>query len=592
MTNEVTWDLGDLYEGLEDSGLAGDRDWCLREADRLSALYGGRVADLSAEELCSALLLLEGVEEVCERIVSFAYLQFVPRCEDPDASRLRQSSLELQTSVRRKLLFFELEWAGLSEPEARDRMSHEALSSYRHYLVRIRHAAPYRLSLPEENLLETLSLTGRQAWIALFDKVTGSARFGAEGRSLPALLACLHHPLREKRRKAALDLSRGLQPLLPLLAHICNSLALDKSLRDGLRSHPHWLTPMSLINEVREEQIRALVSAVTSNYSLVRDYHRLKRRLLGLRELRDYDRHAPLPGLPEGGHSWEAAKELILGAFGEFSIPFAETAGLFFDGKWIHAAVHPGKVSGAFSHPTVPSRHPYISLHFSGTHRDVLTLAHELGHGIHQYLCRDQGLFEARVPPALAEIASVFAEMLVFEALLTRAGSDAERLAMLCRKLEDIFHTTFRQIALHRFEEALHEERRTTGELSPDRLSSLWMETQQEMYGESLSLGKHYGSGWAYIPHFIHAPGYVHTYAFAELTALTLFRQYQREGSGFVPVYLEFLKRGASAGPEELLWPFGLDLSAETFFQEGIRIVEELLQEAWRHTDGTSSLPG
>lgn len=592
MTNDVTWDLSDLYAGPEDPALYRDREWCVREADRLAASYACRVAGLPAEELSRALRLLEKVEEVSERIASFAYLFFVTRCDDPDSGRLWQSAQELQTRVRRGLLFFELEWSELSEGEARARMSHEALKPFRHYLERIRHTAPYRLSAPEEQLLETLSLTGQKAWITLFDKVMGSARFGREGRSLSGVLADLQDPDQEKRREAAIELTRGLQPLLPLLAHICNSLALDKSLRDGLRSHPHWLSPMNLRNELRDEQIRALVGAVTSRYWIVRDYYSLKKRLLGFSELHDYDRHAPLPGLPQGKFTWEEARDLVMGVFREFCPEFAGTASLFFERGWIHAAVRPGKVGGAFSHPTVPSCHPYISLHFSGTHRDVLTLAHELGHGIHQHLCRGHGLFQGRVPPVMAETASVFAEMLVFEVLLSRAQSTAERLGMVCGKLEEIFTTTFRQIALHRFEAALHEERRTTGELTPDRLSSLWMETQREMYGESLRLGDHYRTWWAYIPHFIHAPGYVHAYAFAELTALTLFRQCRKGDSGFVPLYLDLLRRGASASPEELLRPFGLDISKSDFFHQGLRIVEELLQEAWKYTGDTSSRPG
>lgn len=592
MTNDLTWDLSDLYGDPEDPGLKRDREWCLLEVDRLAASYAGRVAGLSAEEFSRALSLLEKVEEVSERIVSFSYLFFVTRCDDPGSGRLWQSAQELQTLVRRRLLFFDLEWSKVPNGEAWARMNHEALRPYRHYLERLRHHTPYRLSGPEEHILETLSLTGQRAWITLFDKAIGSARFGEEGRSLAGVLADLQDPDRQKRRESALELTQGLQPLLPLLAHICNSITLDKVLRDDLRSYPNWLSPMNLRNELRDEQIHALVLAVTSRYSIVRDYYTLKRKLLGLSELHDYDRYAPLPMLPQGKVPWGEARELVLGAFREFSPDFAGMATLFFERNWIHAAARPGKVGGAFSHPTVPSCHPYISLHFSGTHRDLLTLAHELGHGIHQYLCREQGLFQARVPPVLAETASVFAEMLVFEALLLRAGSPAERLGMLCGKLEEIFTTTFRQIALHRFEAALHEERRTSGELTPDRLSSLWMETQQEMYGDSLHLGDHYKTWWAYIPHFIHMPGYVHAYAFAELTALSLFRQYRGEGSGFVPVYLDLLRRGAGACPEELLKPLGLDISEGDFFHQGLRIVEELLQEAWRHTGHTSSRPG
>jgi oligoendopeptidase F len=268
-----------------------------------------------------------------------------------------------------------------------------------------------------------------------------------------------------------------------------------------------------------------------------------------------------------------------LAAYESFSPEAARIARAFFDRKWIHAASIPGKPGGAFSHPTVPSCHPYISLHFTGTYRDVMTLAHELGHGIHQFLCREQGLYGCRVPLIMAETASIFSEMLVFESLLKETESQEAGLAMLCSKLEDLFSTTFRQISLNRFEEAVHQERRRSGELSPRRFSALWMEAQQEMFGKSLILGEHYGNWWSYIPHFVHTPGYVYAYAFAELSALSLIHQYRRRGSPFVPLYLDFLRSGATSSPQDLLKPLGIDISAPAFYEEGLAMMDYMVKE-------------
>jgi oligoendopeptidase F len=592
VTEEVIWELGDLYEGPEDPRLKADRDWCLEEANRFAGAYAGEVANLSPEGLYKALSRMEKLEEACRKLVSFAYLSFVTQTADPHMSRLWQSAQELESIVRQKTLFFTLEWTRLEDQQARSLMERRALRPYFHYLERLRVYGPHRLSELEEQALEALSLSSRKAWIDLFDKVIGQARFGEESRPLSRVLADLYHTERERRRKAALDLSTGLEGILPVLAHICNTLTLDKSLRDDLRSYPNWLRDMNLLNEVSDDQVEALIHAVTSRYDLVREYYTLKRKILQISELHDYDRYAPLPGRPHKVYTWKEAAETVLAAFHDFSPEFAQVADLFFERHWIHGAALPGKAGGAFSHPTVPACHPFICLHFTGTHRDVMTLAHELGHGVHQFLCREQGLFNSRVPPALGEIASVFGEMLVFTRLLEMTETAAERLAVLCGKVEEIFSTIFRQIALHRFEAALHTERRTHGELTPDRISDLWISTQREMFGESLLLGNHYRVWWAYIPHFIHFPGYVYAYAFAELTALSLFQQYERDTLAFAVIYLDLLKRGASAGPEEMLKPFGFDLSDPAFFRQGLMIVEDLVREARRSIDDTSSPRG
>lgn len=574
----IVWDLRDLYEGYRDPEIEKDRSWCIKQADRFARDYKGRVVLLSQEDILAALALLETVEEKCQRIVSFAYLTFATRTQDPHASAFWQAAKELETIINRKILFFELEWSKIPDSRIQFLLS-PLLVRYTHHLNKMRTYGPYRLSEPEEQILENLSLSGRQAWVNLFDKLMGQMRFGLDGLTIAQVMAGLYQPVQEVRRNTAMEMTAGLEKILPLTCHIHNALSLDKSLRDDMRSFPHWLRNMNLRNELADDQVDLLVRSVVSRYDIVQQYYSLKRKILGYSELYDYDRYAPLPGLPLKKFTWEEAEEKVKAAFESFSPEAARIAAVFFDRNWIHAASIPGKPGGAFSHPTVPSCHPYISLHFTGTYRDVMTLAHELGHGIHQFLYRDRGLYGGRVPLIMAETASVFSEMVVFESLLKEAESQEAGLAMLCSKLEDLFSTTFRQISLNRFEEAVHQERRRSGELSPQRFSELWMNTQQEMFGESLILGEHYGVWWSYIPHFVHTPGYVYAYAFAELSALSLIHQYRSRGSSFVPHYLELLRKGATASPQDLLKAVGVDISHPAFYEEGLATMDYMVKE-------------
>jgi oligoendopeptidase F len=581
--DQVLWDLSDLYRGLDDPRIEAEKRRCIEEADRFAGTYAGRVAHLSPEEMYSALSSLESLEERYERIASFAYLSFVTRTQDPKAGGLWQWAQEFGSLIQCRTLFFELEWSEVPSPEKF--LADENLARYRHHLSKMRAFAPHRLSEPEEKILENLSLSGRKSWVNLFDKLMGRMLLGRERRPLARALADLHHPDRRVRRSAAMEVSAGLKEILPLTGHIHNALSLDKSLRDGMRSYPHWLREMNLRNELTDEEVELLVRSVTARYDIVQKYYTLKSRILGIRRLRDYDRYAPLPGLPLKRFTWDEAREKVTRAYASFSAEAARVVERFFERRWIHAASLPGKPGGAFSHSTVPSCHPFISLHFTGTYRDVMTLAHELGHGIHQYLCREQGLFNTRVPLILAEIASVFGEMLVFEHLLREVKPPEARLSMLCGKVEDLFSTTFRQISMNRFEAAVHQARRTSGELAPEQFSSLWMSTQQEMFGKSLTLGEHYRLWWSYIPHFVHTPGYVYAYTFAELSALSLFQQYRERGSAFVPRYLDLLKSGSRGSPQELLEPLGIAISDPAFYQRGLTIMEDMVREAESTSD-------
>ncbi len=576
---DVVWRLDDLYGGPEAPSLSADRDWCLRTAAEFSKKYAGRLDSLDAQEFLLALQQYEELQERLVRLVSYAYLNFSTQTHDPEASALLQSSREFHSSVHRDTLFFELDWIQLPDSQAEKLLSAPQLSHYRHHLQSLRRYKDHILSETEEKLLTEREPAGRSAWTTLFDKMLSGLQFGPGKRTQSEVLKDLYHQDREVRTAAAEELTEGLQGNLHVLAHITNTLLLEKAIDDRQRNYPHWLKARNLANEADDQMVEVLVNTVVSRYDIVQRYYALKKKVLGLEKLFDYDRYAPLPGLSQKTFTWNEARETVLSALKDFSLPMAETANEFFEKGWIHAPIAWGKRSGAFSHPTVPSVHPYILLNYSGSPRDVMTLAHELGHGIHQFLAREQGLFNAETPLTTAETASVFGEMLVFQHLLKKTPSAREKLAFVCAKLEDIFATVFRQVAMNRFEEGIHRSRRTQGELSSDQISKIWMETQKAMFGESVQLLDHYKIWWSYIPHFVHAPGYVYAYAFGELLVLSLYDRYQKEGESFTDKYLALLAAGGKENPQELLSPFGIDLTREQFWHGGLSFVEGLLEE-------------
>lgn len=579
MEENVVWDLGDLYSGLSDPQIGADTEWVRRQVSEFAS-YRGKIAELGPQDLLLLIRKLEEIKERDQKLRAYAYLNFSTKTHDPAASAFFQSRKELHSEIRRDTLFFDLEWNSLEDSQVRELASCPEVSDYAHYLLSLRRYKPHLLSEPEERVLAEKEPAGVSAWGALFDKMLSQARFGEGEKTESELLGELYSPYREVRKRAAAELSDGLRSILVSLAHIFNTILLDKSIEDRLRRFPHWLSSRNLSNEADDAVVSTLVDAVSSRYDLVERYYRLKRKLLGYDELFDYDRYAPVQVKAEAGISWDEARKIVLESFADFSSEMAEIALRFFDGGWIHAAVQAGKRSGAFAHPVVPSVHPYVFLNFTGSRKDVMTLAHELGHGIHQYLARKQGLFNCGTPLTTAESASVFGEMLVLRSLLKRASSPVERLGLLCSKIEDILATVFRQVAMNRFEDAVHNARRTRGELAPDFISSTWMDTQTEMFGSSVRLLDHYKIWWSYIPHFVHSPGYVYAYAFGELLATALYEQYLQEGADFVPRYLRFLESGGKAEPGELLRPFGVDLADARFWEKGIRIIEGLIVEA------------
>jgi len=578
---QVRWDLRDLYEGAEDSRLAHDLEESIRRAEALGEKHRGRVAELAAQALCDAVAEYEAILEQSGRAGTFAYLHWSTGTEEPARGALLAKLQEHSSRLHQHLLFLELEWAHAPEERAQALLSAPELARYRFWLQLARRYRPHLLSEPEEKILAEKAVTGRSAWVRLFEEVHSSARYELDGESLAqhAVLSRLYRPDRGVRQAAARAFTAGLKANLRVSAYILNNILADKASDDRLRRYPNWLSARNLDNQIDDATVEALVEAVTGGYGIVARYYALKKRLLGLTELADYDRYAPLPAAARTV-DWGEACRLVEEAYRGFHPELGGIARAFLERRWVDAAPAPGKRGGAYSHGAVPSVHPYVFLNFDGSPRDVMTLAHELGHGAHQYLARRQGLLLADTPLTTAETASVFGEMLAFQKLMEREPDPAVRLALLVQKIEDSFATVFRQTAMNRFEAAIHAARRGAGELAPARLGELWLETQNAMFRGSVTLTEDYGVWWSYIPHFLHTPGYVYAYAFGELLVLALYARYRELGDAFPPLYLELLGAGGSAWPEELVRPLGVDLKNPAFWDKGLGMIEELVVQA------------
>ncbi|WP_321283863.1 M3 family oligoendopeptidase [uncultured Vibrio sp.] len=578
-TTEVVWALEDLYPGAESREFRHDMFRCRELAEHLGAEMTGRVHGLSAGELYHVVEQLEAIDTLLGRLGTYAFLNFITQTADAPASAVLQQVEELEAAVGKRTLFFRLEWNTLAENEARQRLQQPELATYRHYLTSMRRFAPHQLSGKEEELLQDLRPVGRSAWNLLFEKVLGQLRFGEQGRSEEEVLSDLYSPVRAVRQNAAQELTQGLGSHLHILTHIFNTLAAEKMIDDRLRAYPAWDSAMHLANELDGQTLDTLVREVTARYDIVQRYYRVKKELLGVEILYDYDRYAPVPGGQETDIGWQECQTIVLDAFAEFSPEMATIAGEFFSKGWMHAPVVAGKRGGAFAHPCVPEVHPYIMVNYTGNMRDVSTVAHELGHGVHQVLAAKQGYYNSDTPLVLAETASVFAELLVFKAQVGLIANPQARRAFVCQKLESIFATVFRQVAMNRFENSLHTKRRAEGELSAERISALWMETQLPMFGDTVTLQEDYGTWWSYISHFLATPGYVYSYAFGELLVLALYARYLEEGQSFVGKYMHLLSVGGNGSPEELVKPFGIHLDDADFWRGGLGIIENMLAE-------------
>jgi oligoendopeptidase F len=575
----ITWDLTDLYP--DSAALSRDIDVAKTRASDFATRYRGRVAGMNAKEQAGALALLGGIQDTVGRAFTYAYLAWSTDTADETLGAQLQSVRESYTGIAQEILFFDLEWAAMADDRAHALLADAGMRPYRHYLEVLRLTRPHQLSEPEEKILVEKSVTGRSAWNRFFDETVGAIRYdlGGEQVTQQEVMADLHASDRVTRQAAAASFTAGLETHIRPLGFIFNTILADAASDDRLRSYPHWVRSRNLSNEVQDEVVDSLIESVTSRYDIVGRFYRLKQRLLGLDQMEDYDRYAPL-GEADTRYTWEEAKTLVLDAYSAFDARMGAIAGEFFDKRWIDGALAPNKRSGAFSHGAVPSAHPYVLVNFTGKIRDVQTLAHELGHGVHQYLSREQGVYHADTPLTTAETASVFGEMLVFQRLMAAEADPANRLAMLVSKIDDTIATVFRQVAMNRFEDRIHTERRSSGELSIDALSKAWMETQSAMFDGSVHLGEHYRIWWSYIPHFLHTPGYVYAYAFGELLVLALYARYLEEGPSFSAKYMDLLRAGGSDWPHVLVARLGIDLTDLSFWSRGLEAIESLVAEA------------
>ncbi len=584
---QAAWDLEPLLEGEGEPGVERRLDEALRRAQTFAQSHAGHLNELDGAGLAAAMRELEAIYELVGRVGTYAGLRFSTDTADPANGALLQKVQERETALETTLLFFELEWAALPEERAEGLLAGEELDFCRHHLRNVRRYREHLLTEPEEKILAEKSLTGASAWARLFEELTSALEVqlpaGDDGATeqvaLDVALSRLALADREVRRTAAAAVTAALAPGLRTRAFVLNTLLADKGVEDRLRRYPNWLAARNLANEASDESVRALIEAVRGRYELARRWYRLKARLLGIERLADYDRMAAVTQ-DEVTFTYAQARELVLDCYGGFSPELGELAGRFFSERWIDAPVRPAKRGGAFCASAVPSAHPYVLLNYTSRRRDVLTLAHELGHGVHFALAARQGVFHQGTPLTLAETASVFGETVVFGRLLAQDSTPSSRLALLAENLEDTIATVFRQVAMNRFEELVHTGRREQGELSVERIGELWAESQAELLGDSVEITEGYRSWWSYVPHFINTPGYVYAYAYGQLLALAVYERYEERGPEFVPRYLELLAAGGSRSPEELGRIVDVDLSDPGFWDAGLDLVERQLEEA------------
>ena len=581
---DVIWDLSVFYQSLDDPQIDADIQKLNQLMDAFQERWRGKLAQMSAADFVSAYADLEAIYDLSGRLGSFAMLNFSTDTGNPDYTAYMARIQDLDAELNQKIVFFYIEWNALDDEQAEAILADPQLENCRYYLEAERRNKPYYLSEAEEQIVIEKQVTGSAAWTRFFTQLTSAFRFDWMGDevNMTFILNKLRDADRDAREMAWRKLTDKLEEKSLELTFIFNTLALDKANSDRRRGYASWISSRNLSNKASDEVVEALVSTVTGNYDLVARHYRLKQALLGYDELYDYDRYAPL-NLKESEefYLWEQARDIVLEAFENFSPRMKTAAQHFFDKNWIHAPVLPNKRGGAFASPTVASANPYVFLNYLGDARDVTTLAHELGHGIHMYLSgRDSGLFALYTPLTTAEMASTFAEMLVFQDLMAAEDDQEVKLSMLTEKIEDTFATVFRQISMNRFEDKMHSARRSEGELTAERFNELWLETQRDMFGDSVTITDEYGSWWSYVPHFLHTPGYVYAYSFGELLVLALYRIYQEEGASFVPKYIDLLAAGDSDYPDRLLAKVGVDINDPGFWQKGIDVIEEWVAQA------------
>ena len=579
--NLPQWDLGDLYAAPD----APEIELDLARGESLSkgfaAAYQGQLVGLNGDDLGQAIADYEIITEILYKAMSYAQLLFAADVSDGERGRFYQTTQERVTDISTLTLFFRLELNRLDDDVLAKQLNNTKAAGFGPWIRDVRAFREHQLSDDLEKLLHEKSVSGRAAWVRLFDETEASLRFPLDGNdlSMSDVLNMMSDKDARQRKKAAKVLGGVLGDNIKLFSLVTNTLAKDKAIEDGWRSYPRPISERNLNNQVEDEVVDALVSSVRASYpELSHRYYRLKSKWFGVDKLDYWDRNAPLPEDDARIYDWPQARKMVLDAYGSFEPRLAQIAERFFDGRWIDAELRDGKDSGAFSHSTVPSVHPYILMNFHGKARDVMTLAHELGHGVHQVLSGPQGTLMADTPLTTAETASVFGEMLTFRSLLDGENTLAGRHILLAGKVEDMLNTVVRQIAFHTFEERVHDER-AKGELSPERLGDIWMDVQRESLGDSIRFDDDYRSCWAYIPHFVHSPFYVYAYAFGDCLVNSLYDVFQGGHPGFQEKYLDMLSAGGTRPHKELLAPFGLDASDPDFWKRGLGVVAGFVEE-------------
>jgi oligoendopeptidase F len=574
------WDLSDLYPSPDDPAIEADFAKAEQRARAFADAFAGKLPALSGTALADAVAQYEQIEEALGRVMSYAQLLFAGDSTDPVIGRFYQTVNERVTAISSHLVFFTLELNRLDESVLEQKLAEPALARYRPWLRDLRVFRPHQLSDELERLLHEKEVTGRSAWSRLFDETVAAMRIPLNGESLTvsAALNKLSDADRRVREAAGKAVGETFGANVRLFALITNTLAKDKEIIDTWRHYPRPASARNRANMVEDEVVDALVSAVQADYPrLSHRYYTMKAKWLGLDRLQHWDRNAPLPEDDDRKIGWNEARERVLTAYGTFSPELASIGRRFFDAPWIDATLKPGKAGGAFAHPTVPTAHPYLLLNYHGRTRDVMTLAHELGHGVHQVLAGEQGYLMSGTPLTLAETASVFGEMLTFRALLDAADAKRRRI-MLAAKVEDMLNTVVRQVAFYTFEARLHHERRK-GELVADRIGEIWRGVQTESLGPAFEFTPEYDVFWAYVPHFIHTPFYVYAYAFGDCLVNALYSAFQSGHPGFQAKYLDMLRAGGTKRHKELLAPFGLDASDPAFWKRGLEVISGFIDE-------------
>ena len=586
----IEWDLSDLYSSTQDDRFQRDISTIEQQCATFHSKWKGAVADLDDTGILDLIQEYEVLVETVARLSSYAQLVWSTDTENPANGRTLQMVRETTARASQNLVFVDLEIGGLPKERIESLLDSATLKSYHHWIKWVVENKQYALSEEVERVLAIKSLTSRFAWVRMHDELMNVQVFKLNGREYTEsqILKLMQERDRETRKAASIAISEGLTQGVRNQAFIFNTVIADHAANDALRGFSTWISSRNMANEATDASVDALVSSVVKSYSLAQRFYRLKKRILGYDQFHDYDRNAPV-GKDDTFWTWEAARDIVIAAYTEFHPRMGEIATMFFEKNWIHAPVRKGKNGGAYSAGTIPSAHPYVFLNYTGTNRDVQVLAHELGHGIHQYLSRQQGPLLMDTPLTVAETASVFGEIITFNKLFAAAQTDEQRLSMLVSKLDDILATVHRQISFNRFEDMIHTARRTEGELSVDRFSELWLRSQQDQFGDTVILSDGFRHWWSYISHFMHVPGYVYAYAFGELLVLSLYEEYKNDREHFPDKYLEMLSSGGSKSPVDLLKPFGLDIEDPAFWDSGLGVIQRAIVEAERLADVVAS---